>query len=119
VIQVLVSELVKISSEEEMKTLIKVLLTETEQLMIAKRVFAFVLIDQGVGNMEIARRLHFTRATVERLRVVYKHLDEANKPVKKLVKQFETSEVLRELLKKFLKYAIPAAFGKIPLKSVI
>jgi Trp operon repressor len=116
--QVLVSGLTKISSEEEMKTLIAVLLTDTERLMLAKRIFAFVLIDQGMGNMEIARKIHFTPATVERLRKTYEHLDEIKKPVKKLVKQFETSEILKELMKKFLVYASSAAFGRIPVKRI-
>jgi Trp operon repressor len=113
--QVLILELAKISNEEKMRTLIQVLMTDTEQLMIAKRIFAFVLIDRGLGNVEIARHLHFTWATVERLRIVYKHLDETNKPVKKLIEQFETSKILKELMKRFLKYAVPAAFGKIPI----
>lgn len=115
--QVLVGELAKISDKEEMKTLISMLLTDTEQLMIAKRIFAFVLIGQGLTDMEIARKLHFTRATVERLRGTYGHMEETDRPVAELVKKFESSEVLKELLKKFLLYASKAAFGRIPVKN--
>jgi hypothetical protein len=62
--QVLVLELVKISEVKNMEAMIGVLMTETEQLMMAKRIFAFVLIDQGMNNMDIAKKLHFTRETV-------------------------------------------------------
>jgi Trp operon repressor len=112
--KVLVREMAKVTNIEEMDSMIKVLLTETEQLMIAKRIFVFVLIDQGLSNMEIAKKLHFTRATVDRLRVTYTHLAEKNTPVKKIVKQFGTSEILKLLIKKFSAYAVPAVFGKIP-----
>lgn len=114
---VFVNELLKVKSEKEMETLTEVLLTETERLMIPKRIFAFVLIDQGLTDVEIAKRLHFTRATVERLRRTYKHLDELEKPVRKLVRQFSTSEKIKDLLEKFLGgYLLPAMGGRIPKK---
>lgn len=111
---VLVSELAKISTEKEMKELLNILLSNTEKLMIAKRVFVFVLIEQGDSDMEIARKLHFTRATVQRLRLNYEYQYELEKPVKQIVKGFEESVILKEILKKFLKYALPAAMGRIP-----
>jgi len=114
IIKVLVNELTKVKSEEEMNILVQTLLTPVEQLMVAKRIFAFILIDQGIENTEIAKRLHFTRATVDRLKVVYRHMDEVKRPVKRLVKQFETSELVKDLLKMFINYAVPAAFGRIP-----
>lgn len=101
-----------------METLIRVLLSDSERLMVAKRVFAFVLIDQGLGNSEIAKRLHFTRATVERLRTRYKHQEELQKPVKEIAQRIKSSEVLGELLKMFLEYAVPAAFGRGPKKGI-
>jgi Trp operon repressor len=116
IVRVLIKELTKITSEQEMEIFVQTLFTKTERLMIAKRIFAFVLIDQNMESMEIARKLHFTRATVERLRMIYEHLDEVKIPVKKLVRQFEASELLEDLLKSFLNYAIPAAFGRIPRK---
>ena len=110
----LIVELEKISSKKKMETLVKVLFSDTEKLMMAKRMFAFVLIDQGLEDMQIVRRLHVTRETAARLRRIYRHLDEINLPVKPLVKQISESETLKALMNKFLKYAIAAAGGKAP-----
>jgi Trp operon repressor len=112
--KVLVEQLSKVDDEKEMEAMLGVLLTDTERLMIGKRIFAFVLIDQGLSNTDIARQLHFTRATVERLRWSFVHQQQTNQPVTQLVKRMETSKILNQLLKYFLKYAIPALGGKIP-----
>jgi len=114
VVKVLGEELSKIVNMDEMALMMKILLTETERLMIGKRIFAFVMINKGSSDTEIARRLHFTRATVERLRIRFIHQEEINQPVKKLVNQLETSQMLKDLLKEFLRYAIPVMGGRIP-----
>ena len=112
----LTSKLVKISDEKEMKSLLERLISESEYLMLSKRLVAFVLIDEGYSDVQIAKILHFTRATANRLRIIYKHARELNEPVVKLVKEVKASEELKKILQDILfKYLLPAAFGKIPL----
>ena len=87
--------------------------------MIAKRLVGFVLIDEGYTDVEIAKILHTTRPTVGRFRWVYKRAVEKNDPVVKVVEKLKTSDVVKEVIKDILfKYALPAAFGRIPKKGL-
>lgn len=112
-------ELVKIVDKGEMDSLMKSLLSESEYFMVAKRLVTFVLVDEGYSDVEIARMLHLTRATVNKFRMIYKFSGEKQEMVIKVVKRVKAGEVMKKLLKDiFFKYALPAALGRIPKKGI-
>ncbi len=111
---VLVNELVKIQGNQDMEALLKVILTDTEQLIIGKRLLALIMVNQEFTDVQIAKRLHLTRETVKRLKLRFRHEDDLRKPVKAIVRQMEQSDILKSLLKKLLSYAIPALGGRAP-----
>lgn len=111
-------ELIKISDRDEMESLMKSLLSESEYFMVAKRLVTFVLVDEGYSDVEIARMLHLTRGTVNKFRTIYKFSREHQDPVVKVVERVKASDVMKYILKEVLiKYALPAAFGHIPKKG--
>lgn len=116
---IFLSELVKAVDKIEMRSLLKSLLTESEYMMISKRLVAFVLIDEEYTDVQIAKILHITRATANRFRLVYKYAQEKDEPIVKIVHKVKVSEVVKQILKDvLLKYALPAAFGRIPKKGL-
>lgn len=60
-----------ISKREEMIKFLNSLLTDTEKLMLAKRLAIIVLIKEGLSDSNISSALHVTRITVEKLRYFY------------------------------------------------
>ena len=113
------NELVKIVDVDEMESLMKSLLSESEYFMVAKRLVAFVLVDEGYSDVEIGRMLHLTRATANKFRTIYKFSRERQDPVVKVVERVKASDVMKYILKEVLiKYALPAAFGHIPKKGL-
>lgn len=118
--EVFLGELVNISDRVEMESLLKTLLSESEYLMIAKRLVAFVLIDEGYTDVQIARVLHITRPTACRLRLVYRTSKEKQEPVVKVVGKLKDNEEFKKVLKRVLfKYVIPMALGRIPKIGII
>ena len=116
---IFLGELVKTIDKIEMRSLLKSLLTESEYMMIAKRLVAFVFIDEEYTDVQIAKILHITRATANRFRLVYKHAQEKNEPIIEIVHKVKVSEVVKQILKDvLLKYALPAAFGRIPRRGL-
>jgi len=112
-------ELIEITDKDEMESLMKSLLSESEYFMVAKRLVTFVLVDEGYSDVEIARMLHLTRGTVNKFRTIYKFSREKQEPVVKVVERVKASEVMKYILKEVLiKYALPAAFGHIPKKGL-
>ncbi len=113
------NELVKIADKDEMESLLKSLLSESEYFMVAKRLVAFVLVDEGYLDVEIARMLHLTRATANKFRTIYKFSRDRQDPVVKVVERVKASDVMKYILKEVLiKYALPAAFGHVPKKGL-
>lgn len=60
-----------ISKREDMLKFIDSLLTDTEKLMLAKRLAVVVLIKEGLQDSDISDALHVTRMTVSKLRYFY------------------------------------------------
>ena len=107
--------MVEVVDHEKMRSLLKSLLSESEYLMIAKRLVAFVLVDEGYSDVEVAKILHVTRATANRFRMIYKFSRENKEPVVQVVREFKRKPELKEILLKVLvKHVLPAAMGRIP-----
>ena len=115
-----VDELTRISDKTEMASLVKRLLTESEKTMLAKRLVAFVMIEKGVPDVFICRSLYLTPETVARFRLIYSGARDKNEMVAKTIQQMSLKNELKKLMKKILiGYALPAAFGRIPRRSII
>ncbi|MEK7164075.1 MAG: hypothetical protein AAB768_02950 [Patescibacteria group bacterium] len=114
VLEVFLSELSRITNNIELKSLISLLLSESEKIMLAKRMAAYVMIEQNIADSHISQSLHLTRITVARLRLNYWLQKERGDPVVKIIQNPKLSEILKPLFTKFLKYAIPASIGIIP-----
>lgn len=63
--------LASISRRDEMLKFINSLLTDTEKLMLAKRLAMIVMIKEGLGDTAISDALHVTRITVTKFRYFY------------------------------------------------
>jgi len=74
-------KLAEITDAGEMRSMMKTLLSRSEYLMLAKRLVAFVLIEEGYPDVEIGRILHVTRATANRFRLTYRYAKEKNEPL--------------------------------------
>lgn len=112
-------ELIKITDKDEMGSLMKSLLSESEYFMIAKRLVTFVLVEEGYSDVDIAKMLHLTRGTVGKFRMIYEFSRERQDLVVKIVERVKASDVMKHILKEVLiKYALPAAFGRIPKKGL-
>lgn len=60
-----------ISKRDEMLKFLNSLLTNTEKLMLAKRLAIVILIKEGLPDSDIATSLNVTRMTVSKLRYFY------------------------------------------------
>ena len=96
----------------------KTLLSVSEYLMIAKRLVAFVLIEEGKTDVEIGRMLHVARAIANRFRLVYDRARDKSEPAVDVVHKIRASEVMKEIITALLKYAMLAAGGRIPKKGI-
>jgi Trp operon repressor len=111
----LISELCRINQPEKFEPLIEALLTESERVMLAKRMAVFVMAENGISDTDIASSLNLTRVTTAKLRLTYQLAREQKSPVAETVQNKQLWETLKPMLKKFLiKYALPAAMGRIP-----
>ena len=60
-----------VSKREEMLKFLNALLTDTEKLMLAKRLAIIILIKEGLPDSSISDALHVTRITVAKMRYFY------------------------------------------------
>lgn len=112
---ILISELCRITNTDTLLPLINNLLSESEKLMLAKRMAVFVMAEHGIPDSKISEVLHMTRVTVAKLRLSYQLSKERKDLIVETIKSESLWKELKPLLKDILfKYAIPAAFGRIP-----
>jgi len=117
---IFLDELVKITNKYHMASFFGNLLTDSEKIMLAKRLVAFVLIDQNVPDHHISESLHLTRETVARFRLTYWRAKDKNEPVATIVRKIQHRVEFKKLLKEILTgYIIPAAFGKTPKRGLL
>ncbi len=103
-----------ISNKDRMIKFLSFLLTETERVMLAKRLAVVILVSEGKADSEISNSLHITRMTIGKIRYFY----EARAKVGFDVALAELkSERLKTEVKKFIgsltRYAVRAAGGRI------
>ena len=117
--RVFLDQLAAITDKEEMASFMGRILTESEKIMLAKRLVAFVMIDKGVDDLHISQSLYLTRETVARFRLIFTAAKEKKEPVFKMIQELQIKAELKRLLKQLLVgYVLPAAFGRIPKRSI-
>ena len=114
IIDTFLSELAKTTDVPKTNALMSLLLSQSEKIMLAKRLVAFVMIDKQIPDTQISKTLHLTRITVAKLRLTYTLSKERKEEVVKIIQSPILTELLKPIMKQFLDYAISASMGKIP-----
>lgn len=103
--------LVSIGKKDAMVDFLNALFTETEKLMLAKRLAIVIMLDKGMKDSEIAMLLNVTRMTVAKMRYFYEARgDGYNIALEKIKKDKQLQEVNKVLLQ-LTRYTIRAAGG--------
>jgi len=98
-------------NKEKMAQFLDAFLSNTEKIMLAKRLAIVYLLSEGVGETDIAETLHVTRATVDRIGLWYETKGVGYKvAIRKLKKQKLLNE-LKILALKAAARVIRAAAG--------
>lgn len=104
----------ELKTKDEVDKFLSSSLTKTERLMIAKRVLTAFLLENNIEDKRISTTLKLTPATITRLKMwINLNKDGFNLVFKKLDKK-DKEDMVKQILYRFLNYAIKAAFGRIP-----
>lgn len=102
-----------LNSSDEMFAFLEALLTETERLMLAKRLATIILLNEGLPDSQIAEILHITRITVAKMRYYNKARGQGfNIALAKLEKQKQFF-VFKKMLLSLARYSIRTAGGRV------
>ncbi len=100
-----------IQNNNEMSSFLNVLLTDTERLMIAKRLGVIIFLEEGLNDSQIADILHVTRITVAKTRFYKEAHGEGFQLALKILKQRKEYEAFKKTLISLARYSIRAAGG--------
>lgn len=89
------------------------LLSETERLMLAKRLAVAILLKEGVEQPSIAKALHVTRETVSRIDFAYMKRPQGFKEAFKKISEDKTMQDIKKMLINLASYSIKAAGGRV------
>jgi uncharacterized protein YerC len=103
----------RIGSGDEMFAFSNALLTDTEKLMLAKRLAIIVLLDQNLADAQISESLHVTRITVSKMRYFYEARGEGFRIALKKLEEQKQLKSFQKLLISLTKYSIRAAGGHV------
>lgn len=107
----------KISKQEEMEYFLNAFLTETEKLMLAKRLAVAVLLEEGIPESQIAETLHVTRITVAKMRYFLESRGQGYKVALQKIAREKDLQLFKKLLLELARQAIRSAGGR-PLTSI-
>jgi uncharacterized protein YerC len=115
-IQQIVLVLSDINKSDEMSLFIGALLTDIEQIMLAKRLAIIVLVSEGYTDSEIANILHVTRITVSKTRFYFDVRGKQGYDIALgKIAASEQAQSNRKFLLSLAKYAVRAAGGRVKL----
>lgn len=109
--------LAKLTKEEEMKGFLLSFLTQTERLMLAKRLAIAVLLKENLPVSHIATTLHVTRETVSRIQLILEARGEGYESALLKLKNEKIFQEFKTTLMILVKYAISASSGKLKTKE--
>ncbi len=101
----------KIDKTSEAFAFSNALLSDTEKLMLAKRLAIVVLLEKNLSDAHIAESLHVTRITVAKMRYFYEARGEGFKIALKKLEEQKQLKSFQDLLLSLAKYSIRAAGG--------
>lgn len=104
---------IKLTKNEDMNAFLKSLLTDTEKLMLAKRLAIVVLLNENLPEGQIAEALHVTRMTVAKMRYYLDSHGEGYQLALQKLKEQQLMDDFKRLLFRFLSYGAKAAGGRI------
>lgn len=104
--------LAKISKQEEMEVFLGSFFSETERLMLAKRLGIVTLLDEGLPDSQIAETLHVTRITVAKMRYFLEARGQGYKVALMKIAREKDLQLLKQLLLKLARYSARAAGGR-------
>jgi len=102
-----------IKERDAMVMFLDALLTDTEKLMLAKRLAMVIMLDQRQSDSQIADALNVTRVTVSRIRYFYEARGEGYNIALEKIKNDEQLQGINTLLVQLSKYAVRAAGGRV------
>lgn len=103
----------KISKTDEMSSFLLSLMSETERLMLAKRVSIVVLLKEEIPESAVADALNVTRETVSRIRYAYELRGDGYELALKKLEEEKLLGEFKKLLISLAKYSVRAAGGRI------
>jgi len=104
----------ELKTKKEVDTFLSSALTDTEKLMIAKRVVTAFLLRNKVKEKQIGSALKLTSATITRLKMWIKLRQEGFNLVFNKLDKRSNEDLAKQILYKLLNYTIKAAFGQTP-----
>lgn len=103
-----------VSKQEEMYLFINSFLTDTEKLMLAKRLAIIILLSENLSDSQIANTLHVTRITVSKMRYYYEARGREGFTIAlSKIKTDKRLSSFKNILLSLAKYSIKAAGGRI------
>lgn len=105
----------KIDKTEDVESFLYSLLSETEQLMIAKRLAIIVLLKEGLPESTIAHSLHVTRETVSRLQMKSELKGVGYNLALQVLEQQKQLDTFKQFLLSLARYSVRAAGGRVKL----
>lgn len=104
----------ELSSKGDVEKFLNSIVTETERLMISKRVVAAFFLKHNIAERDIAETLKLTPATVSRLKLWIQTRQSNFDTVFDKLEKEERFKIAKNLFYILLKYVINAAGGKTP-----
>lgn len=104
----------EIRSKDEVEMFLNSVLTETERLMLSKRVVAAFLLQHGIEEQKISEMLKLTPATVSRLKLWILTRKKGFDIVFNKLEKERRNSIAKDVLLKLLKYAVSTAGGRPP-----
>lgn len=102
-------------NKAETNTFLFSILSETERLMLAKRLAIALLINAGVDHLAIAENLCVTKETVSRIDLALMKRPQGFALAEKKIDEDKMMQDLKKALIKLASYSIKAAGGRVDL----
>ena len=104
----------ELKTKKEVDTFLSSILTDTERLMVSKRVLTAYLLRNGVEDKKIGSTLKLTAATITRLKMWIGLREGGFNLVFNKLEKKSIENAAKQIFIKILNYAIRAAFGRVP-----
>lgn len=106
----------RISLETETESFLSSIMSDTEKLMIAKRLAIIVLLNEKIPETEIANSIHVTRETVRRTKLLSEIKGAGYSVAIKILEDEKMLSNFKNILLSLTKYSVKAAGGRVSSK---